>query len=65
MFTDSEFKPQNTRLLCSLDMQVRHTKTHVHEAVTRKTTWKEMGTNKEDHQVCETKYSLNYFIYQL
>jgi len=36
-------------------MQVRHTKTHVHEAVKRETTWKEMGTKKQGQQVCETK----------
>jgi len=36
-------------------MQVRHTKTHVHEAVTRETTWKEMGTKKQGQQVCGTK----------
>jgi hypothetical protein len=36
-------------------MQARHTMTHAHEAVTRKTTGKEMGTKKQGHQVCETK----------
>jgi hypothetical protein len=39
-------------------MQVRHTNTHAHEAITKRkhTTCKEMGTRKQGHQFCENKF---------